>query len=204
MPWTPHRRSQMHQLQGAVQNVTRQRLVDIAVRSILANVWCVAKASISRVIWFDTSVSILERNHSAVNCAVVISLWSLRSTVTAKLMALVRFDTVVEFRYLTIRQSACKFNKSVLSLFRQLLTWCYLHLLLSASTCSMVLEAIDQYLLPTWHSAGNILATVAADNQWDKQMDGRTDTLGVDPVLHTVSTVSVKCYILQSFSTCAP
>ena len=55
-----------------------------------------------------------------------------------------------------------KSNKSLLSLLRRLSTGRYLHLLLSAGTCSTAPAAVSRYLLPAGCSAANPPATVAA------------------------------------------
>jgi len=65
---------------------------------------------------------------------------------------------------------------------------CYSYVTAERRRCS-VHAAIDGYLLPTGHSAANLLQATAAVDRWDRLMDGQTDRRTpdryIDPSPHT-------------------
>jgi len=84
--------------------------------------------------------------------------------------------STVPFRVLEILR-----NKSVFGFQRQQTTWHCLQLLLSADRA-----ANDRYLLAAEPTTANPPHAAAAVDRWDRQTDGRTPDLYVDPALHTM------------------
>ena len=77
---------------------------------------------------------------------------------------------------------------------------CYSYVTGERRRCS-VHAAIDGYLLPTGHSAANLLQATAAVDRWDRLMDGQTDRRTpnryIDPSPHTC--VHTLCTFFYDF-----